>query len=233
MRTQEIEQQPYTDDVPVSVQMLAGQVRQSLIQIQQIAALNSSDATIQSIAETTLHLVDCYSLVKPAGQLNLELEPVSMGSVIQDVLHQLAPFAREHDCAIRDSYSGASRLVLANRSLARAALLAMGHAFIEGASEDDGAKRTILFGARTSKRGQTVGVYSKDTTITAKDLRSSQKIAGKALQQCSGLVGSGGGILLADTLLRQMNSRLDSSSYRRLPGVAALFQQNKQLQLIG
>lgn len=227
------EQQQYTAPADTSAQALAMHLRHSLVQIQQLAALESADSSIQSIAETTLHLLDCYALVQPERQLHLELEPVSMGSIIQDVMHQLDPFAKEHDCTLRDSYTGASTLVFADRALARGALLAMGHAIIEGTTTEHNGRSTVVFGARRFNDGQKVGVFSGDATVSTQHLTSTKKIAGGALQQCTGIAGSGGGIVLADTLLRQMSSCIQASSYRRLPGVAAFFRQNTQLQLVG
>lgn len=227
------EQQQYTAPADMSAQALAMHLRHSLVQIQQVAALESANSSIQSIAETTLHLLDCYALVQPERQLHLELEPVSMGSIIQDVMHQLDPFAKEHNCALRDSYTGASTLVFADRALARGALLAMGHAIIEGATAEDSRTSTVLFGARRSAEGQKIGVFSSGASVSTKHLTSTKKIAGGAQQQCTGITGSGGGILLADTLLRYMNSHVQASSYRKLPGIAAFFRQNTQLQLVG
>lgn len=225
------DEKTYKDVVEISAQSVARHVRNSLIQIQQLAALSQNEGSISSIAETTIHLLDVYALLQPQDQLVLELEPVSIGAIVQDVMHKLDPLAKEYNCALYDSYSGGNRLVVADKKLAHGALLAIAHAFIESATSDTGRQTTVLFGTRAFGSSQKVGVFSEQVNMGARELSAGRKKTHTAVQQYTGLIGSGRGLLLADSLLKHMNVRLQSSSYKKLSGVAAMFQHNTQLNL--
>lgn len=232
MRVEHTSHDNPTPDVPVK--SLAYQLRQPLLQIAQYAQSGPGyEKEIDAIATTTTKLLDCYVLSNQPDQLELSMESVSLGSILQDVLHDLTPIARQHECDIRLQCSGASQLVATHKSYARAAFLSLGYSFIEGALTGEvDTRRTITFALRRSALGQTAGVFSNESTLQPRSLAQMRALAGKAAQQCSALSGSSSGIIVADTLFRRLNHRLYASRYHKSPGLAASFVKTQQLQLV-
>lgn len=217
---------------------LAYQIRQSLLQISQYAQTDepASCQGINAIATSSLKLIDCYLLgTQSDEQLQLHLEPVSLGAIAQDVLHQLAPIAKQYDCQLQLATSKHNQLVATDRRVAGAALLALGCSFVTEATQQaagSAAKADIVFAIRGKKDSQMAGVFSQCTTIKARSLRQIRELAGRAPQQCSALSGSGTGIALADLLLSRIDKQLAITRFHRTPGVGMAFTHNQQLQFV-
>jgi len=222
-----------TDTPQVPLATLAQHVRQSLLQIAQYAQSGAgNEPQIDAIARTTTKLLDCYILSSHSQQLELAVEPVSLGSVLQDVLHQLTPIAKQHDCTMQFVSAGASQLVATNRVLTHAAFLSLGHSFIEAVHTDNSAQRTITFASRQYGGNQTAGVFSPDVTLNARALTQIRTLAGTATQQSGVVPGSSSGIIVADALLSRTSNQLYARKFQNIPGLAAAFIKNKQMQLV-
>lgn len=222
---------PEVAQIPLAT--LAHHVRQSLLQISQLAQAGAdSTPDIDAIASTMTRVLDGYILSGQAGQLALEVEPVSLGAVLQDVLHELTPAAKQHECHLRFVSSGSNQLVAANRRLVHAAFLSLGHSFIEAQTLDDPRQRIVALATRYQRGSQTAGVFSPSVKLSAAALAKTRRLAGIAAQQSSALAGSNSGIIVADALLGQNSHSLYASTFQKIPGLAAAFIKNKQMQLV-
>lgn len=223
-----------TDISRVPLATLAQQLRQPLLQISQYAQAGAENQEqIDVLASTTVRLLDSYILSSQSDQLALPIEPVYLGAVLQEVLHELTPIAKQYDCVLQLAASGTSKLVATNSVFARAAFLSLGHSFIESASAlDDQQAHTVLFALRQYRGNQTAGVFSPGLPVNARTLNQARKLAGKAPQQNGALSGSGSGVIVADALLQRMSNQLYASKFQKIPGLAAAFMKNQQLQLV-
>ncbi|CAN5615681.1 hypothetical protein BH23PAT2_BH23PAT2_01860 [soil metagenome] len=218
----------------LSLRSLAYQLRQPLIQISQYAqAGQGSEAEIEAIAITATRLIDYYILgSQPPEQLQLTLEPISLGAILQESAHELTPIAKQYECAIEVRSSGPSQTVMADARLAKAALVSLGYSFIEGAASADDEHARVVFASRRRNDERFAGVFSSSSIVRSASLKQIRQLAGKAAQQCTALSGSSSGILVADALCRHMETSLFTTCFQKNPGLAMLFSPSHQLQFV-
>ena len=210
---------------------LAYQMRQSLLKIAQSAQMGDTEC-VDATATTAMQLIDCYLLGSQSpDQLALHLEAVSLGAIMQDVLHQLTPLAKQHECQLHFMQKGTPGLVTTDARLTKSAFIALGQTFIESTTQA-GANTDVVFGVRSKKAEELAGVFSPQTSLRAKSLQQLRRIAGKAAQPCDSISGSSAGIVLADVLLSRMSSQLRAHRFMQTSGIAANFSPSQQLQLV-
>lgn len=212
---------------------LALQLQQTLLQISQYAQIDvQNTVSIDVLARRALDMVDCYLASSiQSNQLALELETISLGSVMQDVLHHLTPTARQYGCQLQLKTSGSKQLVSADKKLSKAVFVALGHSFIEQAGMA-GNNGEVIFALRGNSQEQTAGVFTANTQVSARSLRQLRKLSGNAQKQCSAMAGTGTGIVLADRLLARMDKQLFTTRFQKASGMAVSFAKSQQLQLV-
>lgn len=221
---------------------LAEQLKLPLLQIARESELHTLQAGvanlqgIQSTAETALKLLDGYILsVQLAldAEAGLELEPVSVSSVLYDAGHQLSALAKSYDVEIELSIGGKYGPVSAHARGLQLALLSLGYSLIEALPAHDNAQLKLQLAAHKCRYGIVAGLYCNSQQITTEALRQGKQLYGHARQPFANVSHtSGAGVFVADALLGAMRSELKASRYNKLYGLGAILQPNPQMQLI-
>jgi len=207
------------------------------------AAQGLDAATIATQADAALMLVDSYllGLELLRTQTQLELEPVSVSSLLVDAAHDLHGFARQYGVTVDLDMAGRYGPVMSNARGLKAALLSLGFALVEAQatqasdlSESVGKKPArVLLAAHRTPHGIVAGMYGTNQAVSASAWRRAQALCGKARQPFAELgAGSAAGLFMADTILRSMESRLRVGRYLHAGGLAATLQPSQQLQLV-
>lgn len=192
-------------------------------------------AAVAAQATAALTLVDSYllGLELLADQQTLQLEPVSVSSMLVDTAHTLERYAKQYGVQLEVKLAGRYEPVMAHHAGLRAALLSLGYALVgaQGAGDDSKPKRIVLAGHRNA-RGIVAGIYGT-TALDNEALRTAMALCGKAQQPIASLVGSSGaGVFVADALAQAMESQLRVGKHARHTGLAMTLQPSKQLQLV-
>jgi hypothetical protein len=191
---------------------------------------------VHSQATAALTLVDSYLLGVElmANQGELQLEPVSVSSMLVDAAHQLEQYARQYDIDIELAIAGRYEPVMAHKAGLKAALTSLGYALIGSQAAQHtttGRQRIILAGHRNS-HGIVTGMYGS-TAMDGNELRKALQLCGKARQPFASLLGSSSaGVFVADALAQAMDSKLRVGHHGRQSGLAITFQPSKQLQFV-
>lgn len=191
-------------------------------------------ARIGVTASTTLNLIDAYLLAEQAktGQINLDLEPVSVSAVLHDVAHQLTPIAKLHQCKINVSYHSGQQPVMAYRPALQAALLSLGQVFIDAVTQK---QKSVLINLTSYKLkdGVATGVFAKDVKLSRSYFKKALYLGGRARMPLPELVGSSGaGVYIADSLFDALSSKLRIARHSNLNGLAATLITSRQLSLV-
>lgn len=194
-------------------------------------------AAIRTQATAALTLVDSYLLgleLLHAQKDSLELEPVSISSLLTDAAHDLDRFARHYHIQLEVAVAGKYGPVMSNPRGLRAALLSLGFALVEAQAAQDmqGPRRLVLAMHRTPL-GIVTGMYGQYQALSTEHWRVALGLAGRARQPITALSsGSGAGLFVADTILRSMDTRLRVGRYQHQNGLAATFQPSQQLVFV-
>jgi len=190
---------------------------------------------MQVQANTALTLVDCYllGLALSQGQARLELEPVSLSSVITSAAQDLYHLARQHNVELEVQVAGKYEPVMANQRGLKAALTSLGYGLLETAATQANRRHYLTFAVHRTPHGLVAGVYGQYKELEAREWRTALKLCGQASQPFVGLcAGSGAGLFVADTILRSMTTQLRVGRHQKEAGLAATFQPSGQLTLV-
>lgn len=217
---------------------LAEQLKMPLIHIARTAELGGSNKkeilhNITYTADMAMQLIDGYLLSTDLQvQSSLQLEPVSIASVLQDVAHKLTPLARLYEHDLEVSLGGKYRPVMAHHSSLEAAYTMLGYAMIESQGGDD-RRKTVVLGAHRSAAGIVAGVFGQQEGLTADMFKHARALYGRSRQPLTSLsASSGAGIFIADSLLNTMASPLRVAHHHKMSGFAATLLPSQQLQLV-
>lgn len=230
---------PYGDSDQL-LQALAEQLKLPLLHISQHIELAKSGKNIryehiESVADMAIHLIDSYLLSRQLSrsQTELQLEPVSISSVLQTAAEKLDKIAREYSCDIELHISGKYGTVMGHRQSLEAAMIALGYSFIEAQQEAEAGKHRLVLGAHKSRWGIVAGTYGNHKELTADMFRRAKLLHGRARQSLPTLGhSSSAGIFVADSLLSAMSGKLHVSRHSKLSGLAVTLAPNPQLTLI-
>jgi hypothetical protein len=220
---------------------VAEQMKMPLMQIARRAELarlddSGNSAEIQSIADAALRLVDSYALgVRLALQdeYALEIEPVSISSVLYDTGQQLRAMAQMYGVELELNIGGKYGPVMAHRGALQAALVSLGYALIEALPAGGSSQLRLQLATHRCRYGIVAGLYSDKERLTTEALRRGRQLRGRARQPLTGLTHtSGAGVFVADAILQSMHSGLKVSRHQHLYGLGAVLQPNPQIQLV-
>ncbi len=192
-------------------------------------------ATIQSTADNALRLLDSYALgVRLSMEpLLLDVEPVSVSSVLYDAGQELDSLAKSYGVGLELSISGKYGSVMAHREGLQAALVSLGSALIEALPAQEGPQLKLKLATHRSRYGIVAGLYTDTKQITAQALKRGRSLQPNSRQPMLNITHtSGAGIFVADALLNAMNLDLKTSRHQGLYGLGTLLQPNHQLQLV-
>ena len=187
-------------------------------------------------ADTGLHLAEAYRLVLQSEKLvDLPLEPLAIGAVLEEVAHKLSPYAKEYATELYVDVQGKLNPVLAHQPSLAAALECLSASLIRAQAAQTKQKhyRLILGAHRSANNTVATGVFSNVQGLSDRTLRAARSLSGNARQPLTSLpAGAASGILLADMLCSTLWQPLRASAHKSIPGLVVGIPASKQLQLI-
>jgi K+-sensing histidine kinase KdpD len=189
-------------------------------------------------ADAALQLVDSYllGLELLRGQTQLELEPVSVSSILVDTAHALTRFARQYGMDVEVEVAGRYEPVMAHARGLRAALLSLGYGMVESHAAQQnhpGHYARLMLATHRTPHGIIAGMYGTGDAVRTAQWRAALRLLRRAPQPVTGIVaGTGAGLFVADTIFRGMATHLRVGVWQRQRGLAATLQPSQQLQLV-
>ncbi len=192
-------------------------------------------ALIQSAADTALRLLDSYALGVRLAQApeGLEMESVSVSSVLYDTGQQLDALAKSYGVGLELNVAGRFGPVMTHRQGLQAALASLGAALIEALPAQDGTQLCLHLATHRSRYGIVAGLYADTKQLSREALQRGRELQNRSRQPLTGLTHtSGAGVFVADTILRAMSLNLKPSRHRNLYGLGTVLQPTNQLHLV-
>jgi hypothetical protein len=231
-------------DSPILTQQLllsvAEELKLPLLQLARLAEYGRLHGeadlqTMQSTADTALRLLDNYALgvrlsLEPQ---QLEIESVSVSSVLYDVGQQLDALAKNYGVGLELNIAGKFGPVLAHRAGLQAALVSLGAALIEALPALEGPQLKLQLATHRSRYGVVAGMYADAKQLSHQALQNGRRLQHVSRQPLLNLTHtSGAGIFVADAILRAMQLNLRASRHHRLYGLGTVLQPSPQIQLV-
>lgn len=187
--------------------------------------------------EIGLQMIEAYRLaLNIRDDAELLHEPVSIGAVLNDVAHELTPYAKEYMTELSVDVQGKFSPVLAHKAGLVAALECLGTSLIraqaaQGLEQD---KLQLVFGAhRGADQSIATGAFSNIHHLSDRTLRAARSLIGQARQPLPNMpAGAASGVLIADMLCSSMWRPLRAAAHRNMGGLATSIPVSKQLQFI-
>jgi hypothetical protein len=162
----------------------------------------------------------------------LELEPVTVSSLLYDTAQALQPYARQYSVKVELESGPKMTPILADRAVLQSAMVSLGQVFVLAESENE-KHAPVRLAAHHGRYGVVAGLYGQIPGLGVDSLRRAQQLHGNARQPFGRLVsGSAAGVFVADSLLKALSTRLHAARYHNLTGLATTLQPSSQLQLI-
>jgi hypothetical protein len=211
---------------------LAEQLARPFLQVSQLAELaRGSDPataalrwkTVEAISNASLQLVESYALsLRLHGKITpLELEPVTVSSLLYDTASALEPFATQYGVELELDTGPKAQPIMADRAVLRSAMTSLGQVFVAAQAESE-TSSVVRLAAYRSRYGVVAGLYGDVPQLGADSLRRAHALQGKARQPLQKLVsGPAAGVFVADSLLHTLSAHLHVARYRNLTGLAA------------
>lgn len=230
----------HEQDVERLFACLAEQVKLPFLQVAQAAELLGSSPgndkknqqTIQEVSAAAIQLIDGFLLqVRLQQEARLNLEPVSVSSVMYDTAELLSRYAKLNNCELRLDISGKYGPVMAHASGLKAALANIGYSLIDAA--EAGKKQIVTLGVRKNSSGISAGVYTDGVDLTPGILKQARSMKGFVHQPLASFASSNAaGIFVADGLMTSLGAPLKVSRLHGTTGLAATFLPSRQLSLV-
>lgn len=218
------------------LQALVEQLKSPLIQIARRAELAQPQSLeqIETTANFALKLIDNYVLSTRLKQVSLLLEPVSISAVLYDALDQLQPIAKQYQCDLELNIAGKYGPVMAHRQGLLAAMISLGHAFIEAGQATVRERYVLTLVAHSGRYGTTAGVFSNIDSLSQEVFKRGQALYGRARQPLQTFTAtSGAGVFVANSLFGAMSVGIGPASFHKTAGLAATFIPSRQLSMLG
>lgn len=190
---------------------------------------------IQTTADVALRLLDNYVLgVRLAmEQGNLDVESVSVSSILYDTGQQLDVLAKNYGVNLELGVAGKLGPVLAHRAGLQAALTSLGAALIEALPAQENCQLKLYLATHRSRYGVVAGLYTDAKQLSGEALARGRRLQKHSRQPMTNITHtSGAGIFVADTILKAMDLRLTASRHHRLYGLGTVLQPNPQMRLV-
>ncbi|MDB5160972.1 MAG: hypothetical protein JWO96_352 [Candidatus Saccharibacteria bacterium] len=186
-------------------------------------------------AENGLQLTEAYRLVLQLEKLHeLPLEPVAIGAVLEEVAHQLSPYAWEYSTRVEVDVQGRLAPVLAHPPSLAAAIQCLSSSLIRaqvGQKKDKNYR--IILGAHRAGGEISTGVFTNMQGLSDRTLRAARSLVGNSRQPMNSLPsGAASGVLIADVLCAAMWQPLRAAAHRNMNGLAVTIPASKQLQFV-
>jgi hypothetical protein len=221
---------------------VAEQLKLPLLQIARRAELSllegSTDSLheMQTTADMAIRLLDNYlfgARLALEDKYRLEMEPVSISSVLYDTGQQLDAMAKLYGVELQLSLGGKFGPVMAHRHGLQSALVSLGYSLIEALPSLENTTLKLELAVHRCRYGIVTGLYSEVEQLTTEALRQGRKLNGHARQPLATLThSSGAGVFVADAILQAMDSELKVSRHHNLYGLGTLLHPTMQIQLV-
>lgn len=217
---------------------VAEELKLPLMQIARLAEQGAPDPkVIRGTAESALRLLDNYILgLRLQDRVTpLELEPVSVSSVLYDTGQDLDAMAKNYGIELELNIAGRYGTVMAHREGLRSALTSLGATLIGALPALESPQLKLRLASHRSRYGIVAGLYTDVPQLTNNALKNGrrlqrQRVSRQPLTTVSPT--SAAGIFVADTLLQAMSLRLRASRHQRLYGLGTVMRPNNQISLI-
>jgi hypothetical protein len=186
-------------------------------------------------ADSGLQLAEAYRLVLQLDNLpDLPLEPVAIGMVLDEVAHQLAPYAWEYATTLEVDVQGRLTPILAHPPSLAAAIQVLSSSLIRAqASQTQRPQYKLVLGAHRVGAEISAGVYTDMQGLSDRTLKAARALVGRARQPMPELpAGAASGVLIADVLCGAMWQPLRAAAHRNLHGLAVTVPASKQLSFV-
>jgi K+-sensing histidine kinase KdpD len=183
-----------------------------------------------------LQLIEAYRLLLNSAEIDkLPLEPLAIGAILEDIAHQLTPYAKQYSTEIEVSVQHRLAPIVVHQPSLHSALEVLSSSLIRAqASQSDDKSYRILLGAhRTADNAVAAGVFSNVHGLSDKTLRAARSLVGKARQPLPAVpAGAAAGVLVADMLCAALWQPLRAAAHDNLAGLATSIPASKQLQFV-
>lgn len=187
-------------------------------------------------ANDGLQLIEAYRLVlRTSDPASLPLEPVAVGAILQDVAHQLEPYAKQYATALEIDVQGRLTPVLAHRPSLIAAMQCLSASLIRAQVAQSRQKnyRLLLAAHRGADNVISTGAFSSIHGLSDRTLRSARSLVGRARQPLPSVpAGAASGVLIADMLCSAMWQPLRAAAHHNMGGLTTAVPVSKQLQFM-
>lgn len=181
---------------------------------------------IQSLAEQSLRLIDSFITANQVeiGQLELELSPLGMGSIMHQVMDEVRPVVSREV----GSVAGVNVAVMTNRDLLSSFLGSI-IMFTAEATKSPLSIRSFL----TSSGEVGIGVFARDMTITNKELDVALSSAGLTHMPFARYSSKSGYlVVLAEKLATSLGGKLYVKRLGKWRGFATSLPLSQQMSLM-
>ena len=217
---------------------VAEELKLPLLQIARQAEQGTPDPKIvRGTAESALRLLDNYILsLRLQDQVTpLEMEPVSVSSVLYDTSQELDAMAKNYGIELELNIAGRYGTVMAHRQGLQSALTSLGGALIAALPALESPQLKLRLASHRSRYGIVVGLYTDAPQLTNTALKNGrrlqrQRVSRQPLTTVSHT--SAAGVFVADTILQAMSLRLRASRHHRLYGLGTVMRPNNQIALV-
>lgn len=187
--------------------------------------------------ESGLQLIEAYKLTLRTNNdsENLNFEPVAIGMVLQDVAHELTPYAKKYATDLQVDVTGKLTPVLTHQPSLHIAIQILSASLIRAQAAQTRQKRyKLLLGAhRSSESVISTGVFSNIDGLSDKTLRTARSMMGQARQPLPAMPpGATSGVLIADMLCANMWQPLRAAAHGGMHGLATAIPVSKQLRFV-
>jgi signal transduction histidine kinase len=214
----------FGDERMTSAVAAAHELKAPLSTIQYLAALLQDTQTVldekqqrdylshmQFTAKRSLQLIDSLTQSFHVSQLDLELEPVNVSHVCEDVLNDVAPLARSLSQTIDLTLPRRSPLALAHHTVLRSVISNL----CDNALKHNPPESHVAIAISQPKQHIRVAVRDSGPVVRAGDYKRIKQKLGRELHPLSGRVGSSGlGLYIASQLADAMGGRLEVMRHR-------------------
>ncbi|MFZ1248868.1 MAG: hypothetical protein WAQ24_00940 [Candidatus Saccharimonadales bacterium] len=190
--------------------------------------------SIYDLSSSSLHLLESYAMTirLHGGSMHPEIVPVALTALLQETAHVLEPYAKQYGVQVELDLPTKLSPVLSDGAILKSALVSLGQVFVLSQAERE-QPQPIRMSAHKGRYGVITGMYAEGADLTSGALRRARMLHGNATQPLSELVGgAAGGILVADTLLQSLSSKLHIARYHKVAGLAATLPACHQLQFV-
>lgn len=185
---------------------------------------------IHASTQHALLLIDSYITLQTMRQQQLELEPVSVSSVLYEAARMLQPLAAQYNCQIDLQIDGRYAPVMSHRTVLSAALISMGAALITAVKQPN---ESVTLAAHKAQAAIVAGVFSSTKGLGDKVLQQGRALYGRARQPLQSFTPHpAAGIFIADDLLEMAGAELRVSQHKNQRGLATMLEPSRQLSLV-